>query len=297
MSLTKQLAADGLHAEPSGSLSIPGTEVWDVCSGLSGRRYRIMLSCPSEPAPPGGYPVLYMLDANTSFGIGAECIRYQTKKPHGFDPAILVGVGYPPELDAGVERFLDYTTPAELEKLPVRGDGSPWPAIGGAEAFIGFIEEELKPWVEERFTVDRMRQGLMGHSLGGLFALYVLFTRRNSFQTYVAGSPSIWWNDCVLLEKEQSFRRELLEEREATGLTGELKLLIGAGEFEREHQSRMYENADEMGKRLADLEGQGLQTVRMEFTGCGHVSVIPTLISQGIRLALSKTEDERRRKI
>ncbi|WP_159884176.1 alpha/beta hydrolase-fold protein [Paenibacillus puerhi] len=77
-----------------------------------------------------------------------------------------------------------------MSKLPRRPDGSDWPLHGGAEEFIEFIESELKPLIQSEFFVDRSHQTLIGHSLGGLLVLDVLFSRTSAFQTYIAGSPS-----------------------------------------------------------------------------------------------------------
>ncbi|MGR5913571.1 hypothetical protein ACT7DA_04955 [Bacillus pacificus] len=49
----------------------------------------------------------------------------------------------------------------------------------------------------------------LGHSLGGLFALHILFTNLNAFQNYFISSPSIWWNNQSVLEKEENLISEL----------------------------------------------------------------------------------------
>ncbi len=318
--------------------ALAGTECMEVCSSVSGREYRIMLAIPQTPPPAAGYPVIYLLDAEMCFGTAVEAVRWQTKPPKGHDPAVVVGIGYPSRLDRVRERFLDYTTPADLGNLPVRGNGEPWPPLGGADAFLDFIEQELMPAVEARFPVDRSRQAFIGHSMGGFLVLHALFTRKPVFRTYVAGSPSIWWNGHALLEEESAFRRRLVEradgqeekaesgervaesaemgeppernesaertespERtefpEMTETVGkadpERFLLIAAGGHEGGGDSRMLENAMEMGARLSALEQPSLTVVVKELEGEGHISVVPALLAKGIRLSLAKTEEER----
>lgn len=47
---------------------------------------------------------------------------------------------------------------------------------------------------------------LFGHSYGGLFTLNALFTRPGLFDTFVAASPSIWFNDrSIAREQEKRF--------------------------------------------------------------------------------------------
>jgi predicted alpha/beta superfamily hydrolase len=66
-------------------------------------------------------------------------------------------------------------------------------ATGGNDAFLSFIIDELKPAIAKATQVDPGRQALFGHSLGGLFVLHALFSRSDAFDTFIAGSPSIWW--------------------------------------------------------------------------------------------------------
>ncbi|MNC07825.1 Ferri-bacillibactin esterase BesA [compost metagenome] len=197
-------------------------------------------------------------------------------------------------MEASKERFLDYTTSAGEAMLPKRGDSSPWPEIGGAEAFLDFITGGLKPLVARRYPVNARRQSLFGHSLGGFLALHALFTRRGEFAAYVAGSPSIWWADRVLLQEEEIFRQQL-ETAGGDGSASPVELFIGIGELEKGHRSRMWENAEEMAERLSARPPAGLRTTFGRFEGDGHVSVIPALIAKGIRVVLSKSQDERGR--
>ena len=48
--------------------------------------------------------------------------------------------------------------------------------MGGADRFIAFLHDELKPWLRERFAVDPDDSMFFGDSLGGLFATYVLLS-------------------------------------------------------------------------------------------------------------------------
>lgn len=280
--------------EEAGEVVIPDTESWNMTWPASGRSYRVMAAVPSGEAPPEGFPVIYLLDADSCFALAVETLRLMTRKPHGYDPAILIGIGYPAGQDASRERFLDYTTPAEPSMLPKRGNGSPWPEIGGAEAFLDFITGGLKPLVTRRYPVNTQRQSLFGHSLGGFLVLHTLFTRHGEFAAYVAGSPSIWWADRVLFQEEEIFRRQLAEAGDG-GSALSVQLFIGIGELEKGHRSRMWENAEEMAERLAANPPPGLVTTFGGFEGDGHVSVIPALIAKGIRVALSTSHDERGR--
>ena len=68
---------------------------------------------------------------------------------------------------------------------------------------------QLKPFVAERYPIDRTGQIIWGHSLGGLIVLRALFRNPDSFSTFVLSSPSIWWNDREILADEEAFSKRV----------------------------------------------------------------------------------------
>jgi predicted alpha/beta superfamily hydrolase len=285
------------------AVALPGTERRTIRARSSGGEYRIMIAHPVGAAPStAGYPVLYMLDGNAGFATAAEAVFLRSRRPEvtGVAPAVVVGIGYPTDdpLDP-VRRAYDYTPPAALLRLPPRPDGTPWPPTGGADQFLDFIVEDLKPSIGRDFPIDGTRQALFGHSFGGLFALHTLFTRPRTFQHYVAASPSIWWNECALLDGERAFAAVRPHEPH------DLDVMITVGAREQElvpveaagpdreqraqwkRQNRMVDNAREMAARLATLAEGSIRVIFHEFEGEDHVSVIPAAISRAIGFALA----------
>lgn len=66
----------------------------------------------------------------------------------------------------------------------------------GGEAFITFLDTVLRPWVHDYFpNAAFQRDGLYGHSFGGLFVLYALFTRPDLFDVFLSASPYLVWNE------------------------------------------------------------------------------------------------------
>ena len=116
-----------------------------------------------------------------------------------FGPVVVVGVGYASDAEEE-NRTLDLTPPTDPANLPV-GMPNGWGATGGNDAFLSFLVDELKPAIAKAMVVDPSRQALFGHSLGGLFVLHALFVRSDSFDTYIAGSPSIWWGKKAILAR------------------------------------------------------------------------------------------------
>lgn len=265
------------EAAPSAEVATPRSEIFALSSTQTGLRYRIFVARPALPPPEDGYPVLYYLDGNATFRTAAEAVRLQTRPPKGFGPAVVVGVGY--ETDEPFEttlRYFDYTTPVDPARLRPRGNGEPYPALGGADAFITFLEDDLFPAVAARLPVDPERRALVGHSLGGYFTLHAFLERPDLFETWVAGSPSIWWDEGSILGRAAAFAAE------PPDLAGR-RLFIGVGAEELDH---MVAEAGQMAGALAPAQEAGLALGHQEFAGEEHITVLPALISRSVRLAL-----------
>ncbi len=139
------------------------TDAFDMTSA-SGVSYRIFTAMPAGEAPAAGLPAVYLIDGNRMLPIARDLMAA--------DPAmaaVLVGIGYPTEErdEIVARRYFDLTpeTPADL--IPLAPGASP-PKTGNRDAFLSFIDNELRPRIERAFPVDRTRQTLFGHSLGGL---------------------------------------------------------------------------------------------------------------------------------
>ncbi|WP_027093478.1 alpha/beta hydrolase [Cohnella thermotolerans] len=266
-----------------------------------GRMHRIMLWKPEGAPSEAGYPVLYVLDANAVFGTVAEAVRLQTRGPHRLaDGAAVVGIGYETNGPFDVERrFYDYTVRAEAEELPPRKDGTPWPATGGADEFLDFLENELKPAIEREVPIDRSRQTLIGHSLGGLLALRALFSGRGTYRFYAAGSPSIWWKNRWIAAEARRWAEQASAPRpldaggstravrssEANGRAREadVRLLLAVGGREKPH---MVEDARHLYERLTAEALPGLQVEYCLYPEESHLSVLLPFIAKAVRSAL-----------
>ncbi|WP_136605574.1 alpha/beta hydrolase [Paenibacillus dokdonensis] len=264
-------------------VDIPNTEQWTIQSHLERRTYRIMAARPVGDPPPDGYPVIYLLDGNSVFGTMVEALRLQCRRPDksGVMPAIVVGIGYETNDPYPPERFYDLT-PIPSKEFRKLSAGVPEPEQGGAEAFLQFIEKELKPQIESEFPIDRRRQTLFGHSLGGLFTLYALFSKPESFQYYIAGSPSLHWNQEYMLELERNFVAQAKEK------PVHARVLFGVGELEKSHECRNSDRARSLTERLTDIPVDiGVKAEYKEFENEGHVSVLPILVSRALRFVLN----------
>lgn len=105
------------------------------------------------------------------------------------------------------QRDYDLTPPSKNYTAPPFAGTTQPPPYGGADDLLDFITNDVNSFVFDKVFphVSVNQSALFGHSLGGLFALHTLYTAPQSFDTYLAASPSIWWNDRFILQEEKRF--------------------------------------------------------------------------------------------
>ena len=234
--------------------------------------YELFLYKPDITPPPEGFPVIYVLDGNAYFHTVADLVSLQARRQEktGVVPAIVCAVGYPGDLPFHPRRFWDYTPKKDSLNMPQRPNGLPWPESGGAEEFLRTLEEVIKPFVEARYPVNRLEQTLFGHSLGGLLTVYALYATPDAYQNYIAISPSLWWNQSLMLELERKF----LKQSTAIGQ----RLFMAVGSEEKEH---IRQDAADLYARLQD-SGK-IRSAFIEASQENHISVVPTVLSTALR--------------
>ncbi|MDC0708409.1 alpha/beta hydrolase-fold protein [Stigmatella sp. ncwal1] len=128
------------------------------------------------------YPVLYMPDGGLQEDFPHIATTVDTAIRAGeLRPLIVVGI-------ENTERRRDMTGPTDIQS-----DREIAPRVGGSAAFRSFIRDELMPEVRRRYLVTD-ETGIIGESLAGLFIVETFFLQPKLFNTYIALSPSLWWN-------------------------------------------------------------------------------------------------------
>ena len=272
-----------------GPVLVPATQQLDVRATSSGHAYRIFLSVPPGPTPAQGWPVLYVLDGNAAFPVAAFLSRSAARRAEvtGKSAPVVVGIGYPGESDFHVvERRRDYTVGASQDGASA--------TEGRADEFLDFIERDLKPLISAQHRIDRERQALFGHSFGGLFVLHALFTRPDSFSTYLASSPSIWWNGKQVLKGLPALQPlpDHLRPRVQVSV-GALEDEPPKGKYTAEmlawHATRpMVSEARSVAQRLRDQPGWTDRVVYHEFAGEEHGPVWLPALSRGLQYFLEQ---------
>jgi predicted alpha/beta superfamily hydrolase len=106
-------------------------------------------------------------------------------------PMLIVGI-------ENTDRQRDLTPPMSHRENRPEG------AVGGAGKFLSFIADELLPEIDRNYRT-RSTRILIGHSYGGLFAIYSLLNRPDLFKAYIAVSPSLWWDEQALAKQAEQF--------------------------------------------------------------------------------------------
>ncbi len=144
-----------------------------------------------------GYPVLYLLDGDSNFQHTSAVAQFLAEA-NRIPPMIVVGI-------LNTDRGRDLTP-----RSSSLDDHANFPSHGGAARFQEFLADELFPFMRNNYETHPFRI-LVGHSLGGLFAIHTLTTRPELFDAYIAISPSLQWSDQGLVDQAADYFEDLVE--------------------------------------------------------------------------------------
>ena len=259
-------------------------------SKLTGRTYRIQVMAVGD-APDTGYMPVYVLDGDMMFPTAATAAYtyYHHAKDNGAQPLLIVGIGYDNGklLDIPM-RSLDYTPP-----MDARGKiSASQPKRGEADVFLRMIQSELKPLLQQQYRLQADKATLIGHSYGGVLALYALLQHPNDFSHYVISSPSMWWNEGALQTLPDSYLQPLLKNKH------DKFVRISVGEYEQTAspyvdangerakilaEKQMVNKVDAMTKRLQALPNKHLRVESQHYPAETHTGAMFRAVLDGIK--------------
>lgn len=252
------------HAKTWQPAHLSGVQERIVHSNASEQDYRIQVATIGS-ADDAGYPVLYLLDGNITLPLASIMMQSHAFLSNRQQGVLLVGIDYPEN---------------QANRLEIRQRDDT-----NAVALHQYIQQELKPIIEQTFPVNQQKQALMGHSYGGLYALYNLFNHTDDFSAYIIASPSIWWSN----------QRILADEHNMTHAPDLLSISVGEYEqtsdpnapdsLQRQHkkaQRKMVDNARFLSQRLQNRFPKQAISLRI-YEGENHGTVIPRSISDGLK--------------
>jgi predicted alpha/beta superfamily hydrolase len=241
------------------SIAVPRSELQKMKSTATGRDYDLYIHKPADfdKSKDKKYPVLYLLDGQWDFKLLDSVIGglvYDKWMPD----IVVVGITYSgdhPDYDA--LRAMDYTpTPGERKGS---GDGP---------KFLRFLQTELIPFMEKSYRGDPTRRILGGHSFGGLFTLYAMFTDPSLFWGYLAGSPDLVWDNDFGVRQEAQYatKHKDLPVRLFMAVGGAEELVTPSVSFVRTLAARRYDGLHWDGRVI---EGERHSGVKPEFYNRG----------------------------
>lgn len=238
------------------------------------RHYRLDIGVPRKAPCAAGYPVMYLLDGNN---VMAQLQDDWLGELDTGAPPLLVMIGY--QIDGtydGEQRTRDYTGTT-------------------SKAFLQLIESRIKPDIQARFSIDRSRQTLWGHSFGGLFVLYALLQAPEAFQNWIAASASLWYqpmtfdNGMALRAFPPATRRTVRLIRGEREGKPPIAQFDGGSPQRRKEMSAVPSDANRLlAKHLAELPGT--EASYQQFNGRNHGQMFGTALHLGLRRAAGLPE-------
>jgi predicted alpha/beta superfamily hydrolase len=135
------------------------------------------------------YPVLYVLDGGVEQDFHHITGLAQLGTIVGTTrDMIVVGI-------ATVDRRNELAFPVATDPK-LKAD---YPTAGQSERFRRFIADEVKPWVTKNYRTSG-ENALIGESLAGLFVIETMLRAPGLFDTHIAISPSLWWDNEALVK-------------------------------------------------------------------------------------------------
>jgi predicted alpha/beta superfamily hydrolase len=186
---------------------------------------------------------------------------------------IIVGIGYPTE-DGDELESLRLT-----DMLPTQTEFGG----GGSADFLGFIQEELIPYIDANYRTDPPNHTLAGHSAGGLFTLYALFHATETFQRYVVMSPALAYDSRLAFQYEETYAAEHHDLP--------VELFVSAGELEGRIATWMVPCLVEFHQRVEDRAYSGLEMEIAIMEEASHMSSFPGAITRGMMAVFQKSYD------
>jgi uncharacterized protein len=261
------------------AVTLPASELRTLHATSTQTDYHIYVALPESyfSSDTTYYPVVYILDGNWLFAMLVQAYRMMRFLTQEVQEAVFIGIGYPFDSynDVAARRFIDLT-PTRVEPIeeqfgarfgqPVR--------TGGAQAFLRALTDEIIPFVEANYRAGRERM-FAGYSLGSLFGCYVLLHEPQLFQSYLIGSPSLWWDNEVAFGYEERYA--------SNHQSLPARVFLSAGALEGTLTTSVQRLAAALTqRRYPDLE----LTVHV-LEAETHFSGIPATLSRGLRLLLS----------
>jgi predicted alpha/beta superfamily hydrolase len=284
-------SAQAASANSPSGFALENTEVRDIHAQALKRDYQLYVALPdSYREGSRRYPVLFVVDANYSFPV-VRNIAQRLHKHAGMEEVIVVGLSYAKGDTGNHSRRRDYT-PTVPRNHSYRPDtANRQVEFGEASGYAKFVSHEVFPLVARQYRADMQRKIFIGHSYGSLLGLQVLLSEPRTFQHYILGSPSLWFDAGVMFEREKSYAAKYRDLPASVffGIGGKERLPKGAKRSRSEEDADMVEDLREFDSALRGHRYPSLKTRVRVFDDEDHASVFPLVLTHGLRTYLKSS--------
>lgn len=170
------------------------------------------------------------------------------------------------------DRTRDFTPTHSLNYLDAENIAA-FNSSGGANAFKAFIEKELIPQIDSSYRT-LSKNLIIGHSLGGLFAIHCLLESPGLFNFYILIDPSWFWDHNYIGRRT----REVLQTK--TELQGRVYIAL-ANNFQEDN--RHYKWGNEFYELLKNNASEALHVKLRYFEDEKHLTVPVPATYYGLR--------------
>ena len=224
----------------------------EIVSTKTGDTYELIIRKPKIFDTAKFYHLVYFTDAAINSG---KVILSQPEE--NIKNCILIGIAHKG----------DWDTKRQRDFIPSDAGGYSDKNFGQASKFFFFMKDELLPYINKKFAKQKSKV-FIGHSFGGLLALYMSMRENKLFDHYYAISPSVWANYYELMKIEKDYAAKNKEYNSSISIyAGSLeflnKVLTSSKEFYTTAKGRNY---------------KGLSITYSVIDGVNHYGIVPEVI-------------------
>ena len=224
----------------------------DLTSSRTGDSYEIIIKKPTNFDPTKTYHLVYFTDAGINSG---KVILSQPEE--NIKNCILIGIAHKG----------DWNMKRQRDLIPSDAGGYSDKNFGQAAKFYLFIKEELMPYIGKKFNKPKSKV-FIGHSFGGLQALYMSMRENKLFDHYYAISPSVWANYKELMKIEKQYA--------VTNKSYNCNISIYAGSLE--FLNKVLSSSQEFYNTVKTRNYNGLSINHSIINGVNHYGIVPKVM-------------------
>ena len=222
--------------------------------------------------PKDSLPILFVLDADMSFAMTYDIVRW-LRWGNEIPEVAIIGIAYgKTQAEWWQKRSRDYTTCQDKSEM-----WGKWELAGGGENFIKFLENELIPNIKNQYNLKSSNRTIIGLSFGGLISTDILFSKPELFKNYIIAAPALQWNDKQVFKREEKFAQE------NKNLDVVVYTSVGSLDFENILNPWKEFNNVVLGRNYENLNYK-TEIIENE----SHLSMFPTALTKGLKYVLNE---------